>query len=130
MKKFTDFYEAWWYLHEHKVFMNMPLYEKDNSIMITAFSDLLCIDVVKVNSKTSQIDDDESLNTKTEVWLEIGPYWEETDEMMLRIGVPKWMGSHDPDLDCGGGTFEDAIIALANKVEEKYPIEKYGKLEL
>lgn len=59
--------------------------------------------VVKVNPETNRIDDDISKNTKVEVWLESGPY-----------------EVHDPDLDCGGETYEKAIITLAEKVKAKY----------
>lgn len=75
------------------------------------------ISVVKVDPVTGQIEDDETRNTLTEVWLEAG-----------KIGWPReftpehtqdghW---HDPDLDTGGETFEEAIINLAVRVHTRY----------
>lgn len=69
---------------------------------------------VKVNPDTNSIDVDESLNTKVRVWLETGPaYWNEYskryDENM-----------HDYRLDCGGDTFEEALIKLAGLIKEYY----------
>lgn len=87
-------YEAWNYLDNHKIFDGH-------------FVSCLDIFVVKVNPKTDEIDDDENLNTKTEIWLECGAY-------------NKNYMCHDVDLDCGGNTFEEAIIKLAKLVKEKF----------
>jgi hypothetical protein len=73
------------------------------------FQEGLDIDVVYVNPETDEVCDDGSLNTKLQVWLEAGAYEQEYDRC-----------AHDFDLDCGGNTFEDAIIALAILVESKY----------
>lgn len=56
--------------------------------------------VVKVNPKTNEISDDVELNSKTRIWLECGITPNE----------------HDIRLDCGGDTFEEAIIQLADLV--------------
>ena len=63
-------------------------------------------------------DDDSRLNTKTEIWLEYGEclYDEETDLVQIR---------HNIDLDCGGATFEEAIINLANKLYNHPEYTKY-----
>ena len=71
------------------------------------FQSCLDVDVVKVNPKTNCIDDNDSLNTKIQIWLECGPYFENQI-------------THDIDLDCGGNTFEDAIIKLAKLVKKYY----------
>ena len=55
-----------------------------------------------------------SNNTKTEVWLEFGRAFIDysiTDDVMFE---------HDYRLDCGGDTFEEAIIKLANLVDQFY----------
>ena len=133
MKKFTDFYGAWQYLLEHNAFVDEELKEttakNGDSIIWSAFPKLLNIDVVKTNPDTHYIDDDDSKNIFTEVWLKIGPYAEETDREWIRVGSPKWNLTHDTRLDCGGGTFEKAIVKLANLVEKFYPLKKYGKIE-
>lgn len=89
-----NFYQAWHYLINHPMFN-----EK--------FQSCLDVDVVKVNPKTNCVDDNDSLNTKTQIWLECGPYFENQI-------------THDIDLDCGGNTFEDAIIKLAKLVKKYY----------
>ena len=71
------------------------------------FEECLDIDVVKVNPLNKTIEDDKSLNTETNVWLECGQYSKYT----------RW---HDMELDCGGVTFEEAIIELANLVQKNY----------
>lgn len=93
MKKDTDFHDAFNYLSNHIIFADR-------------FNECLDIEVVKINPKTKSIDDNAALNTETEIWLECGPYYN---------GI-----THDVDLDCGGKTFEEAIINLRNLVEKKY----------
>lgn len=99
-----DFYNAYTYLTNHIIFNNN-------------FLKCLDIEVVKVNPKTLEIDNDKSLNTKVQIWLECGPY------VNHQI-------THDIDLDCGGNNFESAIIELADLVhkyygdDEKYALEK------
>lgn len=90
-----DFYAAWIFLVEHRIFKDDFEYDR------------LWMHVTKVNPITDEIDDDETKNTKTEVWLECFPDNEN--------GI-----FHDTDLDCGGDTFEEAIIKLASLVKEKY----------
>ena len=81
-----DFYTAWIFLSEHKMFHHM-------------FECGLYTAVVKVNPETNEIDDDDTKNIKVQVWLE---------------------HYHDFDLNCGGDTFEEAIIALAGLVKKHY----------
>ncbi len=99
------FYTAWRYLNDHKKFMD--------KYGIEGFFRALDIDVIMANPKTLAIDDDESKNTKVQVWLECGPYY----EMDINTGESGW--EHDIRLDCGADTFEEAIIKLA-KLVKKY----------
>lgn len=94
----ADFYNAYTYLINHPIFAEN-------------FSKCLDIEVVKVNPATLQIDDKPELNTKTQVWLECGPYIENES-------------THDIDLDCGDDTFETAIIELAELVRKHYGDDK------
>jgi hypothetical protein len=125
MNKFTDFYEAFHFLNEHYIFMTLEGYKelcrglKDPLLpsieeniafatsMYARYDSCLCVEVHKVNPETSHIDDNEELNTKTEVWFECGYY-----DGNIYI--------HDLDLDCGGDTYEEATIELANLVHENY----------
>ena len=91
---FTDFYDAFHYLRKHEMFQGR-------------LEECLDIEVVKVNPLNKTIEDDRSLNTETNVWLECGKYSE-------------YMRWHDIELDCGGQTFEEAVIKLANLVKENY----------
>lgn len=64
---------------------------------------------VVVNPATGRIEKDKHLNTRVEVWVKWGPYMESID-----------MGSHDPRVDTGATTFEQAIINLAHNVWTLY----------
>ena len=90
-----DFYTAWWFLANHKVFKDGFKYDR------------LWTHVAKVNPETGKLDDDMTKNTKVEIWLECFP-----DDENGRF--------HDIDLDCGGDTYEEAIIKLASLVKKKY----------
>lgn len=99
MSKIEEFYTAWMFLSDHKMFHNL-------------FECGLYTAVVKVNPETNAVDDDRAKNTKVQVWLEHGPYEAQPDNFPQH--------THDWDLDCGGDTFEDAIIRLAELVKEHY----------
>ena len=104
LKKFTDFHAAWHFLEEHHIF-------EDKKHKSVDFQGSLYTAVVRVNPVTNEVDDDETLNTKTQVWLECGEWVKEEDFEGF---------CHNTDLDCGGDTFEAAIIELANIVLEKF----------
>ena len=90
----SDFYSSFYWLSGHPIFCG---------------EFLRCIDIkpVKVCSKTIRVKDDDAPNTKVEIWLEAGPYH------------PRCL-THDKDLDGGGLTFEEAIVALKGLVYSKY----------
>ena len=69
---------------------------------------------VYVNPKTKSVDEDETKNTKLQIWLEHGPYEKIPD--LNNEEQP----SHDRKLDCGADTFEEAIIKLAELVKKHY----------
>lgn len=122
-QKLKTFYDAWWYLHRHKMFADNNFLDERGNVIYSAFDHLLDIDVQKVNPLTNKISDWGFLNTKVQVWLECGSQWQDEDN-------GEWHNnSHDVNLDCGGDTFESAIINLAKLVEQFYPIQAWGKLE-
>lgn len=94
-----NFYDAFYFLENHPIFNGR-------------FQEGLDIMVVKVNPETESIEDDRSKNTEVRVWLETGPYLYDDPHGC------KWC--HDIDLDCGGHTFEEAVIELAKLVKKKY----------
>ena len=100
--EFCSFYDAWNYLNNHKLYCNEF---GDND-----FVNCIDIEVVKVNPDTMEISDNEDENTKVQVWLESGSY--DKDDGYY----------HDLDLDCGGDTFEQAIVNLAELVYKKYDL--------
>lgn len=74
----------------------------------------LDFDYHMVNPETRAIDDDNSKNTAMEVWLETGPaYFDNYSEQYQR-------NMHDTRLDCGGATFEEALIELAGLIKKYY----------
>lgn len=105
------FYDAWWFLHNH----SMNRTEKD----INYGTYGLDIFVTKVNPVTHAVDDDRSKNTLTEIWLEYGPY-ENVNRDDSTLLYDNWQRTHDPRLDCGGETFEKAVIRLADLVRKYY----------
>lgn len=95
-----QFYNDWWYLEE----LIWPIKN-------------LCIEVVKVDPKTRKVEDDSFRNTHIEYWLETGP-----DEKIQISDHDAFMTqTHDPVLDCGGDSFEEAIIKLTKLVKNFYP---------
>jgi hypothetical protein len=77
----------------------------------------LTIGYMKVDA-TGYVNDVRSMNIVVDVWLEFGPEsydydGEGFDETTLQNG-------HDWELDCGGPTFDEALVKLANKVLAKY----------
>lgn len=96
------FYKAWWWLNENHFWALRNL----------------DIDVVKVHPKLKRIVDDDSKNTLINYWLETGSF--------TKPDMGTW---HDLDLDCGGDTFEEAIINLAKLVKKHYGKEsdEYGQ---
>lgn len=119
--KFTDFYEAWWFLNECKSFKakeeDYKKLEYSDHLAKTMseeqsyFQNSLCIEVRKVNPENDIIERKVNLNTKTVVWLECGsPYYDEYTNTILTY--------HNWNWDCGGDTFEEAIINLANIIWE------------
>jgi hypothetical protein len=106
MEHITDFHDAWYFLNDHKMFAD-PKYG------LSYFQSIYTIDVVKVNPETKCIDDDKSKNTETNIWIESGPYSVDPETNQFQC-------CHDPDLDCGGVTFEEAIINLVKKVQKYY----------
>jgi len=103
---FDDFYTAYKWLYDHPMFQKEIKFEGE-TWNESHFRECLDIDVVKINPEKEEIDKDESKNTQVEIWLECGEYH------------PKHR-VHDVELDCGGFTFEEAIINLANLVMEWY----------
>jgi len=109
-----DFFNAWHFIMDHPMF-------RDDEGLDNPHIDIF---VAKVNPITGEVDDDKSLNTKTEVWLECGPHI--SHAQLVKDGdeaaehYPFGTPSHDTDLDCGAETYEQAIVILAKAIFDKY----------
>ena len=116
----TDqFYQAWWWLHYHPAFFRQydGLTEGDEK---EGFFTGLDISVQKVNPLTGYIDDNKTLNTQVEFWLENGPWERVADHLDEDIYGNGEMPSHDFNLDCGGLSYEQAILEMAKLVKKHY----------
>lgn len=121
-ERFNDFYKAYKFLENHKM-TRTEIKLKNSSDVYEAnmFRECLDVCVTKVNPNTGITEykqDRFHLNTKTEVWLEFGG-WNSASNKPC----------HDIDLDCGGDTFEEAIVNLANLVNIHYDEETGNKKE-
>ncbi len=111
MDTVNDFYDAWRFLNDHRIF----------DYHGSHFDRCLQIEVIKVNPDTKKEEKDASYNIETRIWFECGPYLR-PEELRAeeRAHFPHGAPSIDTDLLCGGATFEEAIVALAQLVQEKY----------
>jgi hypothetical protein len=148
--KITTAYEAFWFLHEHpkmrcrhavmlspeeaatrkrrkgqrirKVKDEMP-WEKGKTYLLLEMPGLdslaiecnLDIFYAKVD-QTGLVDDDKKKNVFTECWLEFGP----VRQVVSAGGKLHLEHSHDPRLDTGGATFDQALVKLARLVKRHY----------
>jgi hypothetical protein len=106
-KHFATVWDAYHFLNDHAV-------QGSNG---TGFLDVLYIFVTKVNPANNTIDDDSSKNTAIRVRLESGPG---TEHITDALGYEGDVHIHDPRLDVGGATFEEALIKLAERVRTHY----------
>lgn len=133
----SEFYLAWHWLYDHPAFAHTTLIKgrprvpgdwadqlgvdttQDRSMVTSHFLQCLDIDVQQVDPVTRHRTDEP--DGVVEVWLECGPWLEpEQLEEAERPYHKHGTASHDYDLDCGGPTFEAAILVLAELVRSKY----------
>ena len=129
-QKFNDFYDAWWWPYYHPLFIDYEAVYRDKRFLdnhdwagedicnfYSRMQDYIEVSPHKVNPKTRSIDDDQSLNTHVEIWIETGYRWREKIPFYEK---DHWWFYHDINLDCGGDTYEEAIVNLANLVWKHY----------
>lgn len=96
---------------------------KEWDIAVPAITENLDIHYATVDER-GVINDDQSKNVHVACWLECGEVaWSHhyVDNPEWRDGERDYlMHYHDIDLDCGGKTFDEALIKLARKVLKKY----------
>lgn len=101
------------------IFYDSVTFLKNHRIFGGRFWEGLDIAVVKVDPATERIEDDATRNTSVRVWLEAGPL---NKDKSLDIGPMHIEWCHDPRLDCGGNSFEEATIRLAANVRKYYRV--------
>jgi len=122
-----DFYNAYHYLDSHPAFYYFHqlgkltaeerIHERhlEHDGLVT---ESLHVMVVKVNPETERREEDEELNTKTVIWVEMGKRgWPKHPTDDPHTWDHRW---HDIDLDCGGDTYEQAIITAAIYLHHAY----------
>lgn len=129
-----DFFTAYHYLYWHPAFTRVEKVEGLGVYNEPCFMQQLYVMVVRVDPATEHIDSEHpEKNTATRVWLEAGAWHSDED---LRAIDKHWVGngkgsfSHDTKLDCGGPTFEAAIIELAALVKKTYGDQRPPLAEL
>lgn len=114
------FYRAWHYLNDHPMFWRFRPHNDtpDNHVMWLEQSYGFGSDginmMVMLVDETGTVNEDESKNVNTEVWLEAGKWY------LLPGEHENHVHEHDYELDCGGATYEEAVVKLARLVHERY----------
>lgn len=122
-----SFHNAWHYLNNHPIYWRLkrwaigdgvPLFHARHLDDGGAFNDgSVWSHVARVNPETGSIHEDKALNTRTEVWLETGEWsWPDPGH------EDDWQESHyhNPGLDRGAASFEEAVVRMAHKVWKAY----------
>ncbi|PSV00991.1 hypothetical protein [Photobacterium kishitanii] len=85
------------------------------------FENFLDISVVKINPQKGEIDDDKSLNTKTEFWIS-------TNLPLLEKGLN--VPQRGNEINASGATFEEAIGRMADYIKGNVSLSKKKPLEI
>ena len=109
----SSFYDAWYFLVEHKIF---------DARGKSQFMGSLRIHVVKIDPKTGGINKREpEKNTSLRNLLQCGP-WITPERLSeaTRFNNPFGVFFHDPQLDALSSGFESAGVKLAKNLRDKY----------
>ena len=106
MSRWSNACEAYWWIYSHPKLTFDEVYHP----WVDITPHMVNPDLIE--DSCAMIDTDPAKNTKMEFWVECGSYtrWED--------GTP--IPTHDWELDCGGWTWEEAVLNLAQRVLEKY----------
>lgn len=122
-KQWIDYllsHPIWSYVHQ----------ENGRTIKIDNMHSLVNITLVYLNPEDNEIDDDDSLNTETMLWLEAGPMYDNSlTDPMPKGGwnmLNRWMPSHDYRLNLSAKTLEEAYLRLAARLKLFYPNDNQG----
>lgn len=98
----------------------------EHEALLGSFHECVEIDFVYVAPGSWRIENDDEKNTEIEVWIEAGPWHDQSKDPGGYVPeggwnkYNKWCKSHDVRLDCGGGDLLEAILELACRVEFFY----------
>lgn len=104
MSKWLDAHDCYWWIYSHP------------KLIFDGFANPW-IDITphKVCPQTRSIQENSEANTHIEFWVECGSHtwWDYASNKEL-------VSTHDWELDCGGDTWEEAVLNLGNLVLNKY----------
>lgn len=145
--KLSNAYDAWWFLYYHPKLQRMirnevkpkeadklekagflisrdrggKCYQYMRHMTVAAVEENLSIHYAKTDGK--RITDDDSKNVNVECWLEFGTVEYGYMAGDINADWDIWTGElnyHDWKLDCGGSTFDEALVKLARNVRRHY----------
>jgi len=98
------------------------------------FEESVNIRFVFVNPQTMMVDDNDKLNTRFQVWVEAGGWYDQSVEVPYGDfewnDHNKWIGVHDFRLNCEADTVPEALLKLAELVKKHYNDDGSGKDEV
>ena len=109
-----DFIKKEWELRNHHKFVFA--YPQETIVLL--------IDPHLICKKTNRVEDDARLNDTLQYWVEVlVPFeidWSVPSSEYAYTKGRKFALTHDTDLDCGGYTYEEAIIKAHKLMTKKY----------
>lgn len=113
LSEIKDYIHKDYLLRNHHHFMNSSKYE----IEVLIDPHLIC-------KATDQVESDQSLNDTLQYWVEVLiPVKINWDDETSKYAYPEgqvYTLAHDIDLDCGGYTYEEAILNAYELMIKKY----------
>lgn len=111
-----DFIKKEWELRNHHKFVFA--YPQETIVLL--------IDPHLICKKTNRVEDDARLNDTLQYWVEVlVPFeidWSREDSHYAYVKGRKFALAHDTDLDCGGYTYEEAILNAHKLMTKKYGV--------
>lgn len=114
-------YDAFWFIHNHPAGWEIWQDSNKNKYIVQQCGRMnFDISPNKVNPKTKIVDKDKKKNTKVEWWVENGysilkdsRYLKDDEVLVSEL-------CHDVKLDCGGDSYDEALINSAKLIRKNY----------
>lgn len=108
-----SFFDAWHWLNEHPVFYYFGEEAHERSLVSNqGVREGLEFMPTMVNPETRTVSDDDDLNTKVDIWVEVFPA-----SLRIKGGLHRF---HDVSCDTGGSTYEEAVIMAAKLIYDEH----------